>query len=455
MEPENTRYMKRRIIAFIFSALPVITGSLAAQEAPVTLSLTVDQAVDYAMENNKTVTSARYDLLASEKSYLEALSAGLPSVNGSFSANDNLKLMTTLLPGEFFGQPGVKIPVTFGSKYNTSYGVTASSAVFNAPWIIGLKTARLATDLSSMTVDQKEADTRESVMTVYYLILVSQETMKVIDANLVNLNEILASTKAMFKVGMAEATDVDQMQSTVSTLFNTKSSMERTLEVNYNMLRFLLGVGRETEIVLTDNLEKIMADVNVDTMLDEEFDIENNINYQLIDGQLKMSELSLKSAKASVLPTLSASIYYNKMGMGDKLNDLRWYPNSVFGLQLSVPIFASSQRYAKISRAKINLEKARTTKDMMTDQLLMQEKQLRFNLQSANDQYKLQKENIELASRVLKSFQNKYNQGMASSLDLTQANTNYLTAQNNYLTALMNLLQTRVAFDKLMNNLRK
>jgi len=166
-----------------------------------------------------------------------------------------------------------------------------------------------------------------------------------------------------------------------------------------------------------------------------------------------MSELSLTGAKASVLPSLAASIYYNQMGMGDKLNDLRWFPNSVLGIQLSIPIFASGQRYARISKAKINLEKAINTEAMVTDQLLMQEKELRFNLQSAWEQYGLQKENIEIASRVLKSFENKYNQGMASSLDLTQANNNYLTAQNNYLSALMNLLQTRVAFNKLMNNL--
>ena len=90
---------------------------------------------------------------------------------------------------------------------------------------------------------------------------------------------------------------------------------------------------------------------------------------------------------------------------------------------------------------------------MVTDQLLMQEKELRFNLQSAWEQYNLQKENVELASRVLQSFKNKYNQGVASSLELTQANNNYLAAQNNYLSALMNLLRTKVAFDKLMNNL--
>lgn len=139
--------------------------------------------------------------------------------------------------------------------------------------------------------------------------------------------------------------------------------------------------------------------------------------------------------------------------MGDELNDLQWFPSSVLGFQINVPIFGSGERYARISKAKINLEKAHNTKAMVTDQLLMQEKELRFNLQSAWEQYRLQRENIDLAARVLKSFENKYNQGMASSLDLTQANNNYLTAQNNYLSAVMNLLQTRVAFDKLINRL--
>ena len=445
--------MKRRIIAFVLPLLFASALSLSAQDSPAALTLTVDQAVDYALAHNRSVASARYDLIASDKSFLEAVSAGLPSVSGSAGLNDNLKLMTTLLPGEIIGMPGEKVPVTFGSKYNTSFGVTASTAIINVPWIIGMKTAKLATDLSAKGLEQTEADTRESVLTVYYLILVSQETLKVIEANLGNLNDILASTRAMFSVGMAEATDVDQMQSTVSTLINTKASMERALSVNYNLMRFMLGVGRDTEVNLTQPLENILAEVNVENLLAQDFTIEDNISYKLIEGQVRMSELSLSGAKASVLPSLAGSIYYNKSGMGDELNDLQWFPSSVLGFQISVPIFDSGERYARISKAKINLEKAHNTKAMVTDQLLMQEKELRFNLQSAWEQYRLQRENIDLAARVLKSFENKYNQGMASSLDLTQANNNYLTAQNNYLSAVMNLLQTRVAFDKLMNKL--
>lgn len=445
--------MKRKSIATVCLIILAGAASMTAQEVPVSLSLTVGQAVEYALDHNRSVASARYDLLASDKSYLEAVSAGLPSVSGSVGLNDNLKLMTTLLPGEIIGQPGVKVPVTFGSQFNASFGVTAQTVIFNAPWIIGMRTARLATDLAEKGLEQTETNTSESVITVYYLILVSQETLKVIEANLDNLNEILASTKAMYSVGMAEATDVDQMQSTVSTLTNTRASMQRALEVNYNLMRFMLGVPRETEVNLTESLDSIVEEINIEQLLGQDFSIENNIDYKLIEGQVRMSELSLSGAKASVLPSLAGSIYYNKGGQGDKLNDLQWFPNSVLGFQLSVPIFSSGERYAKISRAKINLEKAHNTRAMVTDQLLMQEKQLRFNLQNAWEQYRLQKENTEIASRVLASFQNKYNQGMASSLDLTQANNNYLTAQNNYLSALLNLLQTRVAFNKLMNNL--
>ncbi|HUW93237.1 MAG TPA: TolC family protein [Bacteroidales bacterium] len=439
--------MKRRFIALLVAAALGFM-SVTAQEEPSSLSLTVNEAMEFAVENNRSVSSARYDLLASEKGVWEAMAAGLPSIDASSSLGYNLAIMTRIIDFN-----GVQTALKFGTLYDLSYGVSASTILFNAPWMVGIQTARLASTLAGQGLKQTEIETRESVMTAYYLILISEETLKVLDANLANLNEILNSTKAMYSVGMAEATDVDQMQASVTMLQNTKASMARSLEVNYNMMRFLLGVGRGTELILTESLDAIIEGVNVASLLGEEFILEENISFSLIESQTKMSELSLKGAKATVLPSLGASIYYNRNGMGDKLNDLQFFPNSMLGFQLQVPIFGSGVRYTKIKKAQINLEKAQNTKAMVSDQLLMQEKQLRYNLLSASEQYKNQKNNIEIADRVLKSFQNKYNQGMASSLDLTQANNNYLTAQNNYLSSLMNLLQTKTAFDKLMNNL--
>jgi outer membrane protein TolC len=139
--------------------------------------------------------------------------------------------------------------------------------------------------------------------------------------------------------------------------------------------------------------------------------------------------------------------------MGDKMSEMNWYNSSLVGLQVSVPIIASGQRYINIKRAQIDLEKARNTKDMISDQLKLEEKQLRYNLVNANLQYKSQKDNVEVSKRVYTSMENKFRQGMASSLELTQANSIYLQAENNYVSALMNLLQTKLAFDRLLNNM--
>jgi outer membrane protein TolC len=362
--------------------------------------------------------------------------------------------MTTLLPGEFFGQPaGTKVPITFGSQYNSGATVQASLLLYNAPFYIGIETTKLAQKLSEQNLSKSELDTKESVSSAYFLILVSEKTLQILDGNIANLNETLKSTRVMFTAGMAESTDVDQMVSNVTMVENTRSSMQRTIEMNYNLLRFQLGVTADTKIVLTETLEGLTSEINIEALLSQQFDHKQNLNYLLIENQEKMSSLALKSQKASILPSLAGFYSYGITGMGDKVRTQQWYQNSMTGLQLSIPIFASGQKYSQIKKAQINYEKAKTTKEMVTEQLLLQEKQLRYNLVNANLNYKSQKANVDVSKRVYASMENKYKQGMASSLDLTQSNSLFLQAENNYVTSLMNLLQTKLALDKLLNNM--
>lgn len=434
--------------------LTLLTGSAGkAQQESNELKFSLKEAQDYALSHNKMVINARSDVQASKAALWETISAALPQVNASASFTDNLKLMTTLLPGEFFGQPGTKIPVTFGSQFNSSAAVDASLLIFNAPLYIGIETTKLAQKLSQQGLQKSELDTKESVSSAYFLILVSEKSLELLDGNIADLIETLKSTRAMYSAGMAESTDVDQMVSNLNMVENNRSSLERTIELNYNILRFQLGIPATTKIALTETLESLTDKINVEALLAQEFDHTQNIEYKLVEGQEMMSSLMLKSQKASVLPTLAGFYNYGTNGMGDKIPELRWFQNSMAGLSLSIPIMSSGQRYARIKQAQINLEKAMTTKNMVAEQLLLQEKQLRYNLVNANLQYISQMENIEVSKRVYASTENKFKQGMASSLDLTQANSLYLQAENNYVTALMNLLQTKIALDKLLNNM--
>jgi len=439
------------ILTLIVFTVPFL---LVLPQGSVTeLTLTLREAEEYAVRSNKMVTTARMDVQASREALWETISSGLPQINATGSFSDNLKLVTTLLPGEFFGQPGVKIPVRFGSQFTSGATMQATTLLFNAPYLIGIETSKVANKLSEHNLLRSELDVKETVSVTYFLILVSERSLEIIQNNLANLNETLKATRAMLAAGMAEQTDVDQMMSNVKMVENSKSSLERNIELNYNLLRFQLGVPADTRIVLKENIASLTAQIDVEALLSKEFDYTRNVTYMLTEDQEKLSLLALKNQKAASLPTLTAFYNYGINGMGDKISDLRWFKNSMTGLQLTFPIFASGHRYSGIRKAQISLEKARTNKQMVTEQLLIQEKQLRYNLVNANMQYKTQKENVDLSKKVYQSMENKFKQGMASSIELTQANSLYLQAENNYISALLNLFQTKVALDKLLNNL--
>lgn len=440
--------MKRKLIITTLLTLLISGPSLVAQENGKELSLTLKEAQDYAMQNNKMVKSAKLTVEGSQSDVWSAIALGLPQVSASAGYTDNFKV------GVFFiTMNGVPTLIQMGSKFSIPMNIQASMPLYNASYYVGIETVKLAQKLAASSLQSTEIDTRQSVASAYYLILVSEESLRILKDNLANLNETLKSTKAMFNTGMAEASDVDQMASNVTMMENSFSNLQNNMEVNYNLLRFQLGVKADTKIVLTETLEDMVKEMDINELLSKEFNAASNIQYDLIEKQEQMSELNLKNQKAKVLPMLSAVYSASKSGMGNTMSSLMWPNSSFLGMQMSIPIFASGQRYSSIQKAKIDLEKARNTKEMVSDQLQMQEKQLRFNLQNANMQYISQKGNVEVAKRVYTSMENKYRQGMASSLELTQANQLLLQAENSYISSLMNLLQTKLALEKLLNNL--
>lgn len=435
-------------IKLLIAAALFFTGQfLVAQDTGGELRFSLKEAQDYAMQNNKLVKSARLTVESSQADVWTTISSGLPQVSASAGYTNNLKLGVFVLT-----MNGTATVIQVGSKLSVPLAVQVSMPLFNAPYYVGIETVKLAQKLAASNLESTEIDTRQSVASAYYLILISEESLRILKENLSDLRETLKSTKSMYNSGMAEASDVDQMASNVTMMENSFTNLRNTVEVNYNLLRFQLGIGSDVKIILTQTIEDLVKELNVNELLSQDFDATGNIQYDLVAKQEQMSALNLKTQKAKVLPILSGLYSASKSGMGDKLSEMNWYPSSYIGLQLSIPIIAGGQRYSSIRKAKIDLIKATNNKEIVSDQLQLQEKQLRFNLENANMQYLSQKNNVDVSKRVYTSMENKYKQGMASSLELTQANQLYLQAENNYISSLMNLLQTRLDLDKLLNN---
>jgi outer membrane protein len=431
----------KKIVTLILLLLTITVSKRSlAQES---LALTLDAARQYAVEYNKVLKNASLAVDAADKTYWAALSSGLPRVDAKMD-------YTNFMGAEISFKFGEGTPMTIPFKPTSNFSLTVSQLIFNGNYWIGLQSANIMRDMSETNLEKTELEIREQVAMAYYSILVAEKSVDIILQNLQNIKDIYAKTKTMYSVGIAEITDVDQLAVQVSLLENAAKSLERQAEMAYNFLRMQLGVTAETKITLTESLEDIMAQFDHITTLATPLELNSNIDYRLINAQQLLSKKQVDMEVMGWIPSITG--FY---GRTEKIlrPDFDMTPPNMLGLQMNIPIFASGMRKAQWDKAKINYESALNTKALLTDQLLIQEKQLRYNLTNAIEQYESQKENVAVSKRVFDNLNMKYEQGIVSSLDLTTANSNYLQSETNYITATMQLLQADLALNKLLNTL--
>ncbi len=439
---------------------------IPAQEINSDLSL--QQARDYAVRYNKTLMNARDNIQLSGERIKEVKAQGLPQVEGTLDFMTYFNYELELEFGMGSGLPDINIGLLdagdfevlsaigqmFGSSEpiimnnQSSARVQLSQLIFSGQYLIGVQTAKIAKELSLQSLKRTEVEIIEGVTNSYYLIIATKHTLEIIDKTLENMNTTLQHTKNLYTAGVAEETDVDQICSAVSQLKNTRKSLERVIQLNYNLLKFQLGVKPDQDIELTDNLDQFISGVEMESTLFAGYDISRNIDYQLMETQVRLTEKQVDMTKWSYGPSIAGFYSYTEKIVTTGF-DLT--PKHVAGVNLSLPIFSSGMRKAKLSQAKIELNMSQRNRELVKEQLELQEKQFIFNLQNALENYYTQKENIRIADRLYLSIQNKYKQGLVSSLDLTQANTNYLNAENNYLNSVLTLLQAKLSLEKLYN----
>lgn len=426
--------MKKGMTFFLL--MLIVPWMLHAQEAPQTISL--QQAVEFAIKHNKELQSSRMNIEAYRQKVRESVSQGLPQINGTLTYTTNFGYKMN------FGGQTIKM------KDQSNVGVGLQQLLFSGSWILGMQTSKIAVRMSEQQVESSELDIVENIYNSYYTILVTERMQEILRQNLENMNEIYKHTDNMYKAGTVEITDVDQIRINVGQLKNSLLSMERTVEVNYNLLRLQLGLEAGTPVKLSDGLEVFLENDKSNRLYLEKFDINNNVNYQLVNTQTELNKKLLGIEKWSYAPTISGSYNFNYKILKPALD---MSPKHTAGLTMSIPVFSGMQRDSKVKQAKITLEQTYLQKDLLEDQLNVQDEQLKFNLKNAMENYSLQKENIDVATRVLQNYQRKYELGAVSSLDLTQANNNYLQAETNYTEAVLTLLQAQVSLEKLYNQL--
>ena len=447
-----------RILLFILLALAILPGSSGfSQPANDKTAFSLAEAQLYAVQNNVNVQNARLDVDAARQLIWENTATGLPQVTAGASYNNNLQLMTTLIPAEFFGgEPGTYMPVKFGTQHNATANIVASQLLFSGPYIVGLQAASKYKDLTEKTLVKSETDIREAVAQSYYAILLAEAGKDAFGKNLESMRLRLEETKAMLQTGFLEETDADQIQIAVATLENEHNAAVQFAEISYRFLVFQMGYDINTEITITETLDEIIAGLSED-LLRQEFVIEDHIDYKILNAQEQLAYLQVKMNKFEYMPTLSASLSHSQMAMRQNFNfhdfDQDWYPSTLLGFNLNVPVFASGMRKAKIGQSKIALDKTRNMKMDLAKGLELSVQQSRVDFNIAYDKYLNEKNNIELAQKVFDRTSVKYQNGVVSSLELTVATDQLTGVQTGYISAMVDLLTAKLRLDKALGNL--
>ena len=447
--------MKKQLLVLI--AAVALSSSLMAEDhvmaatkshqpqdtaaVPATLSLSLGEAQAYAVQQNRTLRNASLAVQEAYAQRWQTIAAMLPQVDGSYSYSNYLGYsasMSTAMGAFKINMPNVG-----------ALGLTAAVGI-NGQGIVGALLNNIAIDMKKIALEKSEVELRSSVMSAYVSVLALQSISNLLDSSLVNIQDLEQMTQNAVNVGAAEQTTADQIRVRVNTLKNSINTQKRNIELATNSLKVLLDVPVETELVLTEDIDDVLSPERVINLLAENFNIENNLNYQLLKKQTELAKRNVHMAGWAYGPTIALAYNYtNQQYYGE--GGMRMTPPNVIQVSVKMPLWSSGKRAAGVVEKKIAYEEAKNTLSETTDNLAIQYRQLCFNLTNAYETYTNEKDNIEVARRVFASATEKYKYGASSNMELTNASNDLINAQSSYVEAMLNLVSAQADLEEFLN----
>lgn len=437
--------------------IPITLLLLGGSMAKAQNAFTLEQAQKFALENSYAIKSSETDLRKSEQKVKEILAIGLPQINATGTFQNNLVLPTTVLPANAFNpaaNPDDLIGIKFGTDFNVTGSVTVSQLIFDGSYLVGLEATKGLQKLNELMIEKSEQDVLKEVTKAYYSVLVAGENEKTLKLSLDKITKIYKETKVVFDNGLIESQDVDQLQITVSNLTNAINRAGRMKNVAMEMLKFHMGMKADQTITLTDSL-LLESDSITQTNASTDLNLSDNVDKQLLATQIMLNELDLKNQRMGYYPSLGAFFTQQYQALRNDFNffgNYPWYPATIWGIQLNIPIFSSGMRRAKVEQAKIGLEKSKIQMEQLEHSLQFRLVAQLADLSNAVETFKTEKESLALADDIQRKSLIKYKEGFISSLELSMAQNQYLNAQANYINALYAILNTQTEIDHLLNN---
>lgn len=446
----NTRNMKK----YLFLLLASVSTLALAQE---TTSFSLAEAEEYGVNNNEKMKNSLLDVEAARKRVWETTSIGLPQISAEGQFQHMINIPTSVVDATLFNpnaNPGEVMEFQMGQKYGTSLTFNVNQLLFDGSYIVGLKFAKFWMKMNENGVDRSKKEIKTSVREAYYNVLVADKNVEIMDSILVSTQQLERETQIMFDNGFILKEDAAQITLTLNTIKNSKLTAERQAEIARNLLKLQMGYSFDKEFELTENLDDVLAGILTNSPVTAEYSPKDNSNYQLLSEQKVLDEFNVKNEKAGYYPSIGAFLTHSQNAFRNEFNffnDGQWYPTTIWGIGVQIPITSSGMKVMKVQQAEIKVEQDANNIQNLERTLEFQELQLKAQFQIAYDQMNIEKENVALAKFIYTQALKKKSAGAIGSMEVTQIQNQLLQAEGTYIGSIMELLSVKIQLDKLFN----
>ncbi|MEH6305115.1 TolC family protein [Olivibacter sp. CPCC 100613] len=437
----------------VFAFILISSFALKAQD-----SLTLKQALNYAMENSEVLEKARLDILNGRHKVAEVRAGALPQVDLTSSITRNLILPQFVVPAEFMGgQPGEFVAIAAGQYWTGITQVQLNQELFNQSVFTGLKAAKSSEEYYRLAAEVSEENVIQQVASAYYQVIINQEKMKVIEANIDRTQKLLTMTSSQYDLGLAKKIDLDRVKVNLSNLESQKQDLLTAITQQNNLLKYYMGmpISENIQIPLSE-----LQDLKQETFtLDgNAFNLERMAQYRVLKSQESLLSYQKKARIAEYYPSLSLGANYIYNTQSNRFNPYSSkalnFDMSAITLTLKVPLFDGFARRSRVRQADVDIQKNYQDLKNTSNSLTMAYENASNQLKNSLMTIQTQEENKKLAEEVFYSTQNNYRNGLASLTDLLTAETDLVSAQNSYNEALLNYKVAQIELIKSNGNIK-
>ena len=449
MDNQNDKKMRKLLLVLFIS-------NICYSQSEV-VSLSIEDAVKYGIENNRNLKNAEREIQMAYQERWKTIAIGLPNVSLDLNYLNNLELPTSLIPAEFFGgNKGDFSEIQFGTEQTAIGSVRMEQLLFDGSWLVGLEYSKIFLATSENFYEKTLLEVREGIVKLYSLVATLNEGISLLENNLENFKKDLNEVNELYKNGFQEKENVEQIRITLAQAELSLLQAIKTRDNQINLLKLVLGININDELVLVTSLDDFIGDNVVFGNSFEDFDTDKNVDIKISQNMFDTKRIEYKLEKSKQLPKISGFVsgtytgYNNEFNFTDKSQS--WFGSSVVGVNLEIPLFNANRMNVSSQKAKIAMEQARANLEEQEEKTQAEVIQKLNDYQLANKSLSVNEQNMNLAISIEDKNSIKFFEGLVSSFELRQAQIQLLDSQQKYLNSVIELISIKTELETLYNN---